>query len=139
MLAVGPGVFIPRPETELLVELAARWRRRTRRGGPGSGSGALAVAVARIPVSRVVAVERSERALPWLRRNAADRQAAGDRLTEVLPGDITDARLLAELAGEVSAVLANPPYVPESDRAQLPAEVAQARTRRCSPARTAWL
>jgi release factor glutamine methyltransferase len=69
-------------------------------------------------------VERSERALHWLRRNAADRQAAGDRPIEVLPGDIADAGLLAELAGEVSVVLANPPYVPESCRAQLSAEVA---------------
>ncbi|HEY0165413.1 MAG TPA: peptide chain release factor N(5)-glutamine methyltransferase [Jatrophihabitans sp.] len=125
-LAVGPGVFIPRPETELLVELAAQWL------APGavvvdlgSGSGAIALSVAQeFPVARVIAVERSERALRWLRRNAADRQAAGDRPIEVLPGDIADAGLLAELSGAASVVLANPPYVPESSRAQLPAEVA---------------
>lgn len=125
-LAVGPGVFIPRPETELLVELAAQWL------APGAvvvdlgaGSGAIALSVAQeFPLARVIAVERSERALRWLRRNAADRQAAGDRPIEVLPGDIADAELLAELSGVASVVLANPPYVPESSRAQLPAEVA---------------
>ncbi len=125
-LAVGPGVFIPRPETELLIELAARWLTpEATVVDLGAGSGAIALSVAReFPVARVIAVERSEGALHWLRRNAADRQAAGDRPVEVLPGDIADAGLLAELAGEVSVVLANPPYVPESYRAQLPAEVA---------------
>lgn len=125
-LAVGPGVFIPRPETELLIELAARWLApEATVVDLGAGSGAIALSVAReFPVARVIAVERSERALRWLRRNAADRQAAGDRPTEVLHGDIADAGLLAELAGEVSVVLANPPYVPESCQAQLPAEVA---------------
>jgi release factor glutamine methyltransferase len=132
-LAVGPGVFIPRPETELLVELAAPWLL------PGAtvldlcaGSGAVALAVANeFPaVGRVVAVERSAPALRWLRRNAADRQAAGDRPVEVVAGDVADPGLLAEpghlghLAGTVSAVLANPPYVAESIRQQLPPEVA---------------
>ncbi|HEX8080120.1 MAG TPA: peptide chain release factor N(5)-glutamine methyltransferase [Jatrophihabitans sp.] len=125
-LAVGPGVFIPRPETELLIELAEPWLTPDATVVDlGAGSGAIALSVAReFPVARVIAVERSERALHWLRRNAADRQAAGDRPIEVLPGDIADAGLLAELAGEVSVVLANPPYVPESYRDQLPAEVA---------------
>ncbi len=124
-LAVGPGVFIPRPETELLVELAAR---HLVAGAVvvdlGAGSGAIALSVAQeFPVARVVAVERSERALHWLRRNAAERLAAGDRPVEVVPGDITDERLLAELTGEVAVVLANPPYVPASLRARLPVEV----------------
>lgn len=125
-LAVGPGVFIPRPETELLIELAAQWLApEATVVDLGAGSGAIALSVAReFPVARVIAVERSERALRWLRRNAADRQAAGDRPIEVLHGDIADVGLLAELAGEVSVVLANPPYVPESCQAQLPAEVA---------------
>jgi len=125
-LAVGPGVFIPRPETELLVELAAPWL------APGvtvvdlgAGSGAIALSVAQeFPVARVLAVERSERALEWLRRNAATRQAAGDLPIEVTPGDIGDPGLLAELSGSVGVVLANPPYVPESIRAGLPPELA---------------
>jgi release factor glutamine methyltransferase len=125
-LAVGPGVFIPRPETELLVELAARWLVP---GATvvdlGAGSGAIALAVAQeFPVARVIAVERSEPALNWLRRNAADRRAAGDLPVEVVPGDLTDPDLLAELSGSVAAVLTNPPYVPEALRAGLPAELA---------------
>jgi release factor glutamine methyltransferase len=125
-LAVGPGVFIPRPETELLVELAARWLTP---GATvidlGAGSGAIALSVAQeFAVGRVIAVERSERALHWLRGNAADRQAAGDRPIEVLGGDIADAGLLTDLTGAVDVVLANPPYVPESSRPQLSAEVA---------------
>jgi len=125
-LHVGPGVFIPRPETELLVELAAGWLL------PGAtvldlcaGSGAIALAVANeFEVGRVVAVERSEPALGWLRRNAAERRAAGDRPIEVLAGDVADPAVLAELTGTVAAVLTNPPYVPETIRDQLPPEVA---------------
>ncbi|MBV9823010.1 MAG: peptide chain release factor N(5)-glutamine methyltransferase [Actinobacteria bacterium] len=125
-LAVGPGVFVPRPETELFVELAAPWL------VPGAtvvdlcaGSGAIALAVANeCPVGRVLAVERSPAALEWLRRNAADRQAAGDRPVEVVAADVAAPDLLAEVAGTVSAVLTNPPYVAETLRESLPPEVA---------------
>jgi release factor glutamine methyltransferase len=125
-LAVGPGVLIPRPETELLVELAAPWLVP---GATvvdlGAGSGAIALSVAHeFHVGRVIAVERSEPALHWLRRNAADRQVAGDLPVEVVPGDFTDPDLLTELNASVAVVLANPPYVPESIRAELPVEVA---------------
>jgi release factor glutamine methyltransferase len=125
-LAVGPGVFIPRPETELLLELAAPWLTpEATVVDLCAGSGAIALSVAQeAPVARVIAVERSERALRWLRRNAADRQVAGDRPIEVVAGDITAPGLLAELDGSVAVVLANPPYVPESIRAGLPAELA---------------
>ncbi|MGY0003652.1 peptide chain release factor N(5)-glutamine methyltransferase [Micromonospora sp. I033] len=117
-LAVGPGVFVPRPETELLagwgVEQARRW--------PAplvvdlcSGSGAIALAVAQeLPSARVVAVERSPAALDWLRRNAAERAAAGDRPIEVIAADVTDPELLPELVGRVDVLLCNPPYVPRS-------------------------
>ncbi|MFI1193421.1 peptide chain release factor N(5)-glutamine methyltransferase [Micromonospora sp. NPDC020750] len=135
-LAVGPGVFVPRPETELL----AGWgvdRARPRPGagetagaGDGplvvdlcSGSGAIALAVAQeAPAARVVAVERSPAALAWLRRNAADRAAAGDRPIEVVAADVTDPELLAGLTGRVDVLLCNPPYVPRA--VLVPPEVA---------------
>lgn len=105
-LAVGPGVFIPRPETELL----ARW-------GIGaiaslarpiivdlcSGSGALAAAVATArPDAAIYAVERSPASMQWLRRNAS---GAG---IEVIEGDVREVVLPAP----VDLVLCNPPYVP---------------------------
>lgn len=107
-VAVGPGVFVPRPETELLVDAVLPAL------GPGttvvdlcSGSGALAVAIAQeVPGVCGYAVECAPAALPWLRRNAA---SAG---VTVVEGDVTDPSLLAELSGRVDAVVSNPPYVP---------------------------
>ncbi|MEV4198994.1 peptide chain release factor N(5)-glutamine methyltransferase [Micromonospora globbae] len=115
-LAVGPGVFVPRPETELL----AGWGIAQGRGREAplvvdlcSGSGAIALAVAQeLPQARVVAVERSAAALRWLRRNAADRAAAGDRPIEVVEADVTAPDLLGDLVGRVDVLLCNPPYVP---------------------------
>lgn len=122
-LSVGPGAFVPRPETELLAQWAVGV------GGAlvvdlGSGTGALALSIAHeLPAARVYAVERSPAALVWLRRNAADRAAAGDRPVEVVAGDATDPALLAELDGAVDLVVCNPPYVPE--RVPVPPEVAE--------------
>ncbi|WP_245847494.1 peptide chain release factor N(5)-glutamine methyltransferase [Dietzia natronolimnaea] len=127
-LAVGPGVFIPRPETELLVEdaLAAL---PAPGDGPGpvvvdlcAGSGTLALEIAHArPDARVHAVELHDQALDWLRRNAAERAAAGDTPLVVHSGDATDPGILAELRGRVDAVVSNPPYIPRTD--DLPAEV----------------
>jgi release factor glutamine methyltransferase len=141
-LAVGPGVFVPRPETELLAGWGVDQARSGRpadtaaadtaaagtAGGPlvvdlCSGSGAIALAVAHeVPAARVVAVERSPAALAWLRRNAADRVAAGDRPIEVVTADVTDPDLLPELVGRVDVLLCNPPYVPRA--VVVPPEVA---------------
>ncbi|MEV0645559.1 peptide chain release factor N(5)-glutamine methyltransferase [Phytomonospora sp. NPDC050363] len=111
-LAVGPGVFVPRPETELLVE----WALRKLAGKPApvvvdlcSGSGAIAVAIAvNRPDAEVYAVERSPEALEWLRRNATGHDV------EVVAGDATDSSTLASLDGRADVVLSNPPYVPEA-------------------------
>ncbi|MEV4626193.1 peptide chain release factor N(5)-glutamine methyltransferase [Micromonospora sp. NPDC049523] len=132
-LAVGPGVFVPRPETELLAGWGIEGA-RAMGGGTGaaveplvvdlcSGSGAIALAVAdEVPQARVVAVERSTEALTWLRRNAAERAAAGDRPIEVVAGDVTEPGLLAGLVGQVDVLLCNPPYVPSTTA--VPPEVA---------------
>ncbi|MCA2213544.1 peptide chain release factor N(5)-glutamine methyltransferase [Wangella sp. NEAU-J3] len=118
-LAVGDGVFVPRPETELL----AGWGIEHVRPGATvvdlcSGTGALALSVAHEAApGRVVAVERSPAALVWLRRNASAYP-----VVEVVPGDVTDPDLLAGLRGGVDVVLCNPPYVP--DGTAVPPEVA---------------
>jgi release factor glutamine methyltransferase len=126
-LAVGPGVFLPRPETELVGQWAAATAART---SPRvvvdlcSGTGALALALARqVPGARVYAVERAAPALAWLRRNAAGRAAAGDPPVEVVAGDATDPAVLARLDGTVDLLVCNPPYVPEGT--PVPPEVAR--------------
>jgi release factor glutamine methyltransferase len=106
-LSVGPGVFVPRPETELLVDAVLPYLvpgARVVDLCAGSGALALAIAVER-PGCRVLAVERSPAALGWLRRNAGDR-------VEVVAGDVTAAGPLAPLRGQVDVVVSNPPYVP---------------------------
>ena len=126
-LAVGPGVFVPRPETEQL----AGWALAQVAGiaeplvvDLGSGSGALALAIAQEhPGARVVAVERDPAAVEWARHNARRRAAAGDTAVDVLEGDMTDTGLLRDLDGKVDVVVSNPPYVP--DDAVLPREVAE--------------
>ncbi|HEY9417249.1 MAG TPA: peptide chain release factor N(5)-glutamine methyltransferase [Pseudonocardia sp.] len=118
-VAVGPGVFVPRLETELLLE----WGLRALSGRrepvvvdlcTGTGALAMAVAVAR-PDARVHAVEIDARALAWAHRNLDGR-------ARVHEGDVTDPTLLPELHGIVDLVLANPPYVPEGT--PVPPEVA---------------
>ncbi|RLK61396.1 peptide chain release factor N(5)-glutamine methyltransferase [Actinokineospora cianjurensis] len=116
-VSVGPGVFVPRPETELLLEwgLAAL----SDVDSPvvvdlcaGSGVLALAVAAAR-PDAVVHAVELDSSALAWARRNSDARVSAGDRPIRLHHGDVTDPALLSEMDGQVDLVLCNPPYVPE--------------------------
>lgn len=127
-LAVGPGVFIPRPETELLVDwiLSALPAPGV---GPapvvvdlcaGSGTLALEIAHAR-PDVRVHAVELHAAAFDWLRHNARERADAGDTPIELHRADATDPELLAHLRGRVAAVVSNPPYIPFTE--DLPADV----------------
>lgn len=117
-LAVGPGVFIPRPETEVLAQWAVL---DDAPSAPtvvdlGSGSGALAIAVARaVPAATVYAVERSHEAREYLRRNVEEHAPQ----VRIVAGDMTDPHLLAELAGSVDLVVSNPPYVPESPELQV--------------------
>jgi release factor glutamine methyltransferase len=126
-LSVGPGVFVPRPETEQLTGWVLD--RIAGLSGPlvvdlGSGSGAIALSVAHEhPGARVTAVERDPGALHWTRHNASVRVGAGDTPVGVVEGDMTDPALLSELDGRVDVVVSNPPYVP--DGAVVPREVAE--------------
>lgn len=141
-LAVGAGVFIPRPETELMVDhvlaFAAGGRPSSRDcagsgDSPGvvdgrllvvdlcTGSAALALAIAtELPGSRVVAVEISPGAVAWARQNIAvhaERVAAVGSSIQLLVADATQVATtggeLEHLRGRVDVVVTNPPYVPQ--------------------------
>jgi release factor glutamine methyltransferase len=119
-LQVGPGVFIPRPETESLLEwaLAQDLPPHPVIVDLCTGSGALAIALAAsVPGARVIAVDDDATALGYARRNAADTSV------HLVAGDVTDPGLLPELVGAVDLVVANPPYIP--DGTVLEPEVAQ--------------
>jgi release factor glutamine methyltransferase len=118
-LAVGPGVFVPRPETEVLVDHALRLLDAAVEPGGDrapvvvdacAGSGAIAIAVAtERPRAEVVAVELSDDAIAWTRRNV---EAFAGRV-RLVHGDVAalDA-LLPGLVGRVDVLVSNPPYVP---------------------------
>jgi len=122
-IEVGPGVLVPRPESELLVEAVLTHIKNLEEKivgeisviDLGAGSGALSLAIAtEAPRSRVIAVEKSPDAIVWLKKNVA-------RISEnvrVVEGDVADV-----LPGvKCDAVIANPPYVP--DNQSLPRDVA---------------
>ncbi len=117
---VGPGVFIPRPETESMLEWAVA---QPLSPNPVivdlcTGSGALALALSRHrPGARIVAVDDSADALAYARRNLAGTHV------ELIRADVTERGLLPELDGAVDLIVANPPYIP--DGAELEPEVSQ--------------
>ena len=118
-LAVGPGVLVPRPETEGLVEEVLKHIANL--PGPvsvidlGAGSGAMAISIAtEAPNTHVIAVEKSLDAIEWLKQNVAFY----DESIRIVQGDVADV-----LEGvKCDVVVANPPYVPDSQ--PLPNDVA---------------
>src|SRR5690625_3895793 len=111
MLRVEPGVFIPRPETELALDLLRTHADRPpeRVADLCTGSGALgAAALDELPTARVLAVDIDPRAVDLARGNL---ERAGPGRGRVLQADLTDPAALAGQAG-FDAVLSNPPYVP---------------------------
>jgi release factor glutamine methyltransferase len=113
-LAVGPGVFVPRPETEFVAQLAIDALLAVASPEPvavdlGSGSGALALALAtEVPHASVVAVENSPDAFVWTTENV--RRVGAQNLRLVF-GDLAEA--LPELDAAVDVVVSNPPYIPD--------------------------
>jgi len=113
-LNVGPGVFVPRPETEQVAQFAIDALRAVPSPSPvavdlGTGSGAIALALAtEVPHARVYAVENSPEAYIWARRNIDE--VGAENLTPVFI-DLADA--LPQLDGTVDVVISNPPYVPD--------------------------
>jgi release factor glutamine methyltransferase len=118
-IEVGPGVLVPRPESELLVDAVLTHIKSL--PAPvsvidlGSGSGALALAIAtEAPDTRVIAVEKSPAAIYWLKKNVS---VIAENV-RVIEGDVAD--VLPGIKCDV--VIANPPYIPDSQN--LPRDVA---------------
>jgi release factor glutamine methyltransferase len=112
-LQVGRGVFIPRPETEFVAQLAIDALRAVASEQPiavdlGTGSGAIALAMAtEVGNSRIYAVEKSEDAISFTQKNFAN---CAPENAVLIHGDLADA--FGELDGTVSVVASNPPYIP---------------------------
>ncbi|GMA25215.1 hypothetical protein GCM10025864_29740 [Luteimicrobium album] len=115
-------VFVPRPETEVVAQVAVDEAARLAAGRAGTdapgplvvdlccGSGVIGISVdVEVPGARVVAADASEAAV---RATAANAAAVGSGTQRTLVGDVRDDTLLAELDGTVDVVVSNPPYIP---------------------------
>lgn len=129
-LEVGPGVFVPRPETEVMTGWAIDRLNEMDVAEPvvtdlGAGSGAIALAIAlEVPRAHVHAVEGDPLARGWTRRNIERAVAAAPHISgrvTLHAGDFAAA--LPELNGAVDLVISNPPYIPVA--AVVPPEVGE--------------
>lgn len=122
---VTPAVLIPRPETELLVQEALRvvdFAKETVLVDVGTGSGCVAVTLATIlGKARILAVDRSPEALAVARANA-ERHGVANRI-EWVEGDLLSPLRERELTGKVDVIVSNPPYIAETEWANLQPEV----------------
>ena len=112
-LSVGPGVFIPRPETEQVVQYAIDYLRQLPMPGVaidlGTGSGAIAIAMAvEVPQTKVYAVELSQAAFDYAAKNIEANMAA----VELRLGAMQE--VVSDLVGGLDVVISNPPYIPDS-------------------------
>jgi release factor glutamine methyltransferase len=129
-LEVGPGVFVPRPETEVMTGWAIDALAEMDVAAPvvadlGTGSGAIALAIAQeVPRALVHAVEADPLARQWAERNIVRCEKAGPHLAgRVILHDGDFAAALPELGGAVDLVISNPPYIPVG--AWVPPEVGE--------------
>ncbi len=112
-LKVGPGVFIPRPETEVVTQIAVDALKASGSAEPiavdlATGSGAIALSLAvEVPNAKVFAIELSEEALKYTTQNFTE--LAPDAV--LVQGDLADA--FPELNGTVDVLVSNPPYIPD--------------------------
>lgn len=124
-LAVGPGVFVPRPETEVVAGWAIETLREMDVADPvvvdlGTGSGAIALSIAQeVPQARVHAVELDPDAFKWTARNIENLDERG----QVTLHHADFAEALPELNGLVDLVVSNPPYIPMSEWEYVPRDV----------------
>jgi len=122
-LAVGPGVFVPRPETEILVEHALCAIDAARADDPGrpvrvaefgAGSAAIALSLATEASDvHIQAVEISPEAMTWAAMNVATQRSALLRSRSTVALVLADAGDPGMVAGPVDLVVANPPYIPD--------------------------
>ncbi len=126
---VGPGVFIPRPETEIVVQTALDWIAGQGIYGPRvidlcTGSGAIGLSVAvEVPGAEVWAVELSEKAAAWAQRNHRRLSRSNPGIAyafHLVHADATSPTTLAAFDGSVDVVISNPPYIPESRPVEQP-------------------
>jgi release factor glutamine methyltransferase len=112
-LKVGPGVFVPRPETEVVTQIAVDALKASGSPEPiavdlATGSGAIALSLAvEVPNAKVFAIELSEDALKYTKQNFAE--LAPDAV--LVQGDLAEA--FPELNGTVDVLVSNPPYIPD--------------------------
>ena len=126
---VGPGVLIPRPETEHVIEVAlerlgARRGEALRIADVGTGSGCIAIALAQeLPRAEIIATDISAKTLEYARRNAA-RHGVSDRI-QFFEANLLESRIDLPAASRkrFDVVASNPPYVGRNDAASLPREV----------------
>ncbi|RSX51728.1 protein-(glutamine-N5) methyltransferase, release factor-specific [Bifidobacterium goeldii] len=120
-LAVGPGVFIPRPETETVVQAGLDWITQQRLYAPRvvdlcAGSGAIGLSVVtEVRGAEVWAVELSPEAYAWTERNreaVSQRDPSAGYNYHLEQGDATSPLTLPQLNGTIDMVITNPPYVP---------------------------